>query len=165
MQEIQQTEGLAVLRAVLRNSCQDALRVAAQDGELDQIGRIEQHIGIFLERIYPFHFGTTHVRPVGNCFPCGERPLVEIPHNASEQAVVTGRNAVVVIQGYAHYGVDEYSELSCIRDFVKHQLENEIWEEELRFENPHEHYVDMTPELYEMKMNLLYQSRDFGEKQ
>lgn len=48
-----------------------------------------------------------------------------------------------------------------IRDYVKYQLSEEIWEEELRFEYPHEHYVDMTPELYEMKMNLLYQSRDF----
>lgn len=61
--------------------------------------------------------------------------------------------------------VYEEPDINDIRDFVKHQLENEIWEEELRFENPHEHYVDMTPELYEMKMNLLYQSRDFGEKQ
>lgn len=39
--------------------------------------------------------------------------------------------------------------------FVKRQLENEIWEEEQRFENPHMHYLDMTPKYYEMKMNLL----------
>lgn len=55
-------------------------------------------------------------------------------------------------------------DIQAIRAYVKDQLDREIWEEELRFENPHEHYVDMTPELYEMKMNLLYQSRDFGEQ-
>lgn len=43
--------------------------------------------------------------------------------------------------------------------YVKQQLRSEIWEEEQRFENPHNHYMDMTPELYEEKMNLLYEAR------
>ena len=43
-----------------------------------------------------------------------------------------------------------------IAAYVKNQLENEIWEEEQRFENPHNHYLDMTPEA---KMNLLHESR------
>lgn len=46
-----------------------------------------------------------------------------------------------------------------VRDYVRHQLENEIWQEEQRFHNPHKHYMDMTPDYYEMKMNLLYDSR------
>lgn len=46
-----------------------------------------------------------------------------------------------------------------IRDYVRYQLENEIWEEEQRFHNPHKHFMDMTPDYYEMKMNLLYDSR------
>ncbi|MDE6969252.1 MAG: nicotinate phosphoribosyltransferase, partial [Eubacterium sp.] len=46
-----------------------------------------------------------------------------------------------------------------IADYVRKQLENEIWEEEQRFENPHNHYMDMTPELYEEKMNLLFEAR------
>lgn len=46
-----------------------------------------------------------------------------------------------------------------IANYVKKQLNNEIWEEEQRFENPHRHYMDMTPELYEEKMNLLHESR------
>lgn len=49
--------------------------------------------------------------------------------------------------------------ISEIAKYVKNQLENEIWEEEQRFENPHNHYMDMTPELYEEKMNLLYEAR------
>ncbi len=53
--------------------------------------------------------------------------------------------------------------LEDIRNYVKEQLHNEIWEEEQRLENPHEHYMDMTPEMYEMKMNLLYESRKSDE--
>lgn len=46
-----------------------------------------------------------------------------------------------------------------IREYVERQLSNEIWEEEQRFENPHTHYVSMTPALYEMKMSLLDESK------
>lgn len=46
-----------------------------------------------------------------------------------------------------------------IRDYVERQLTNEIWEEEQRFENPHSHYVSMTPAFFEMKMSLLDMSR------
>lgn len=45
--------------------------------------------------------------------------------------------------------------LEAIRSYVQYQLENEIWEEEQRFENPHRHYLDMSPEYYHMKMDLL----------
>lgn len=55
--------------------------------------------------------------------------------------------------------VEDLPPLNEIRDYVKHQLENEIWQEEQRFENPHHHYLDMTPNYYEMKMNLLYKTR------
>ena len=37
----------------------------------------------------------------------------------------------------------------------RYQLNNEVWQEEQRFENPHRHYLDMTPAYYEMKMKLL----------
>lgn len=49
--------------------------------------------------------------------------------------------------------------LSDIRAYVQKQLSEEIWTEEQRFENPHTHYLDMTPDYYEMKMSLLYESR------
>lgn len=45
--------------------------------------------------------------------------------------------------------------LGEIRSFVKQQLESEIWEAEQRFENPHTHFIDMSPSHYEMKMELL----------
>jgi nicotinate phosphoribosyltransferase len=46
-----------------------------------------------------------------------------------------------------------------IRDYVMYQLDNEIWEEEQRFVNPHVHYMDMTPDYYNMKMSLLNEKR------
>jgi nicotinate phosphoribosyltransferase len=49
--------------------------------------------------------------------------------------------------------------LQEIKDYVKYQLDNEIWEEEQRFVNPHVHYMDMTPDYYNMKMNLLNEKR------
>ena len=49
--------------------------------------------------------------------------------------------------------------LEEIRAYVKKQLEEEIWEEEQRFVNPHKHYMDMTPDYYDMKMSLLNDSR------
>lgn len=45
--------------------------------------------------------------------------------------------------------------LHSVRDYVQKQLRTEIWEEEQRFENPHKHYLDMTPSYYKLKMNLL----------
>lgn len=46
-----------------------------------------------------------------------------------------------------------------IRDYVRRQLDNEIWQEEQRRENPHTHYLDMSPDYYELKMSLLDETR------
>lgn len=51
--------------------------------------------------------------------------------------------------------VYELPALDEIAAYVKRQLSEEIWEEEQRFEYPHLHYLDMTPDYYEMKMQLL----------
>lgn len=45
--------------------------------------------------------------------------------------------------------------LEDVRNYVRKQLETEVWQEEQRFENPHSHYLDMSPEYYKMKMELL----------
>lgn len=42
-----------------------------------------------------------------------------------------------------------------LAEYVRDQLTEEVWEEEQRFENPHVHYIDMTPEYYNMKLRLL----------
>ena len=53
--------------------------------------------------------------------------------------------------------VCELPTLEEIRAYVKRQLGEEIWEEEQRFNNPHVHYMDMTPDYYELKMGLLHE--------
>ena len=49
--------------------------------------------------------------------------------------------------------------LKEIKEFVRKQLNDEIWQEEQRFENPHIHFMDMTPAYYEEKMQVLSDSR------
>lgn len=62
----------------------------------------------------------------------------------------------IFIKGELVYQQPSIDEIAA---YVKKQLSDEIWEEEQRFENPHNHYMDMTPELYEEKMNLLYKAK------
>lgn len=59
----------------------------------------------------------------------------------------------VILGGKCVYNMPKLNE---IRDYVKQQLDVEIWSEEQRFENPHIHYLDMTPAYYDMKMSLLH---------
>ena len=54
--------------------------------------------------------------------------------------------------------------LAEIKAYVNDQLENEIWEEEQRFEFPHHHYIDMSQKYYEMKMNLLKEVQKSSNK-
>lgn len=49
--------------------------------------------------------------------------------------------------------------ISEIRDYVRYQLDNEIWQEEQRFENPHAHFFDMSEKMYNIKMDLLNEHR------
>lgn len=42
-----------------------------------------------------------------------------------------------------------------IREYVQKQLRDEIWETETRFVNPHIHYLNLSEELYDMKLKLL----------
>ena len=51
--------------------------------------------------------------------------------------------------------VAQLPKLVEIRQYVQQQLQNEIWTEEQRFENPHQHYLDMSVAYYQMKLNLM----------
>ena len=59
--------------------------------------------------------------------------------------------------------VSKLPSLTEIRDYVSYQLEHLIWKEEQRFENPHKHYMDMSVNLYNTKMQLLHQKRGDNE--
>ena len=56
--------------------------------------------------------------------------------------------------------VYECPPLKEVRDYVRRQLNEEIWDEEQRFTNPHTHYFDFSPLLYETKMDLLAGDRN-----
>lgn len=73
-----------------------------------------------------------------------------------------GCTAVPLLEKVVENGVRvaEKKTLQQLQAYVKKQLENEIWEEEQRFENPHKHYIDMSPDYYEMKMNMLHELRN-----
>lgn len=50
-------------------------------------------------------------------------------------------------------------ELENIRKYVEYQLKEQIWEEEQRFENPHKHYLNFSPKLWELKQNMIEELR------
>lgn len=41
-----------------------------------------------------------------------------------------------------------------IKAYIKDQLENEVWPEELRTTNPHRHFVDMTERVYNLRKEM-----------
>lgn len=47
------------------------------------------------------------------------------------------------------------SNTKYIKEQVVKRLKYEVWDEEKRFENPHLHYLDMSPALYRLKMDML----------
>lgn len=59
--------------------------------------------------------------------------------------------------------VYEAPALAAIREYVADQLTNKVWDEELRFEYPHQHYLAMTQSYYAMKMDLLNQNGKSSE--
>lgn len=50
--------------------------------------------------------------------------------------------------------------LEEIREYVNDQLTNKVWEEELRFENPHTHFVDLTDNLYNLKKTMIKNAKN-----
>lgn len=56
--------------------------------------------------------------------------------------------------------VSEKKTLKEIAEYVNYQLKNEIWDEEQRFEYPHIHYLDMSPDYYKMKMKMIEETRN-----
>ena len=83
------------------------------------------------------------------------------PHKPWKNRLFEGGSAVNLRRLYVRDGerVEDLPPLEEIRAYVRRQLAEEIWPEEQRFENPHRHYLDMTPDYYELKMGLLEEVR------
>lgn len=50
--------------------------------------------------------------------------------------------------------VREMPSIREIRDYIKEQLENQVWPEELRTTNPHRHFVDMTESVHKLRYDM-----------
>ena len=50
---------------------------------------------------------------------------------------------------------DHLNDVNRIKKDVRYRIDNEVRDEEKRFENPHLHYFDMSPKMYQMKLQML----------
>lgn len=55
--------------------------------------------------------------------------------------------------------VYEFPTLKEIKEYCAHELET-MWDEVLRFENPHNYYVDLSDELWELKNRMISEKRN-----
>lgn len=80
--------------------------------------------------------------------PWKNRSFVDCTAKELQQPVIIGGKRVM-----------QKRTLEELRNYVDRQLKEEIWPEEQRFAYPHKHFMDMSPDYYEMKMNLLDENR------
>ncbi len=78
------------------------------------------------------------------------------PRKPWKNIVVENFRAVKMLQPVIVNGelVKSLPTLEQIREYTLHQLENEVWEEEQRLYNPHQHYVNMSHTAYALKMRM-----------
>lgn len=83
-------------------------------------------------------------------------------HNSYVSTYITAHKMVELHKTIFKNGelVYETPSLEDIREYVRKQFNEEIWEEELRFENPHRHYVDLSDELYQLKIDMIKDSQN-----
>jgi hypothetical protein len=85
-----------------------------------------------------------------------EHNLKTVTH-LSDAAALAKTHAFALLIASDPSILDSREKLDDIRKYVRHQLDNEIWQEEQRFDNSHPHYLDMSPAMFELKMNLLHE--------
>lgn len=78
------------------------------------------------------------------------------PVDTWKKKTVTGYTAKEILKPIFENGecVYESKPINEIRDYCKEQVDA-LWEEVLRFENPHKYYVDLSEKLWNVKHNLL----------
>ena len=85
------------------------------------------------------------------------------PEHIWKRKIVTNFKAVPLMVQLFDKGECVYDSPSVeeIRNYCKEQMET-MWDEVLRFENPHKYYVDLSQPLWDMK-NLLLLKHGFGD--
>ncbi|MFP4661126.1 MAG: nicotinate phosphoribosyltransferase [Halanaerobiales bacterium] len=78
------------------------------------------------------------------------------PEHTWKRKIVKNFKAKVLLEKIFEGGecVYESPELNNIRDYCQEQVAT-LWDEVLRFENPHKYYVDLSQALWDMKQGLL----------
>lgn len=76
--------------------------------------------------------------------------------DAQKEYVITPQKVEQILVPYIENGelVREMPSLYTIRDYIKDQLENTVWPEELRTDFAHRHFVDMTEKVYNTRSEM-----------
>ena len=95
--------------------------MGAQHGKLDVEGRVEHHIGCFLERYNPLILGLAHAVPLTDSLTSREGSFVVVADNATQQTVVLCGNPVVIVERDAGKGRDVNLVLGRIGNLLSEQ--------------------------------------------
>jgi len=88
--------------------------------------------------------------------PNGEDYEIFDPNHTWKRKIITDYYARELLVPIFKKGECVYKspDIETIRDYCKSQVDS-LWDEVKRFENPHDYYVDLSPELWEIKHKLL----------
>ena len=97
VQELQQADGLAIGGRRRQDAAQQRFRIVLQHGQFEQQGRIENGIGILLEREDVASLASAHAMPAEEGILGGDAPHAVVADYPAQQAVVRGGNIVVFV--------------------------------------------------------------------
>ena len=88
--------------------------------------------------------------------PCGEPYEIFDPIHTWKRKTITNYYSRELLVKIFDKGKCIYNspDIHQIRDYCQKQMDT-LWDEVKRFENPHDYYVDLSPQLWEIKTNLL----------
>lgn len=116
MDELQKTMDFAVFWTILRYCREYRLRVVAQHSKLYEQCRIEHCVSFLTIWSDPIILRSTDAWPLADSLASCESTLVIVTDDATEQTIVACWDPVMVIQGNAGQGRDEYLVLERISD-------------------------------------------------
>jgi len=78
------------------------------------------------------------------------------PQNTWKRKTIENFKAVDIRKKYIENGklIEEMPDITTIKKYCQRQMET-LWDEVIRFENPHTYYVDLSQKLWDIKNELL----------
>lgn len=82
------------------------------------------------------------------------------PQNTWKRKTIENFKAVDIRKKYIENGklIEEMPDITTIKKYCQRQMET-LWDEVIRFENPHTYYVDLSQKLWDIKNELLNQGK------